>query len=324
MSQERLSVQYAKPSEVGLPYPYPGGDSGDEIQIGQIILLLKARWRMLAAVSALFVLAGVAYALSRPNIYEAKAVVIANSDVRPSGGGSGLGGLSNLQSPGSLLALMGGGGAGGGNKNIERALITLRSRAFIGNMINSNHLMPVIFPDATPQDMQSEKMFDDACEYLKSSLKAELDIFGGALGVYNLSIQHTSPQSALAILNTVLKTLNEEEKKRVVTKARHEMNYLNGQLPGVNEIFLREALYSIITEKARESTLANVQEEYVFSVIDPPTLPKKKVGPFRTMIVLVFAVVGLLVGILVAVYPVIKDIVFQGVKADGGLGHGGV
>lgn len=323
MSEERLSVQYAKSREVGLPYPY-SGDSEDEIQLGQIILLVKARWKILAGVLAVFILTGVAYALSRPNIYEAKAVVIANSDTKFSGGGGGLGGLSNLQQSGSLLSLMSG-GVKGSSKNLDRALITLRSRSFVLNMINSNQLMPVIFPDAKQQDMQSEKMLDAACEYFRLSLKAEPDSSGASFGVYNLSVQHTSPQSALTILSTVLKTLNEEEKKRVVTKAKHEMNYLNGQLSGVNEIFLREALYSIIAEKAKESTLADIQEEYVFSVVDPPILPKKKVGPVRTLIVLGFAVVGLPIGLFVVAYPAIKASVFQGVRVDGGAyqGHGG-
>lgn len=319
MSQERFNVQYPpKQGESGFSYSHLDSGSEDEIQIGQVILIVMARWKMLAAVLAFFILAGVVFALSRPNIYEAKAVLIANKGSGGGGGGGGgLAGLAGLNAS-SLLSLAAGGA--GISPSVERALITLRSRTFILDMIEKNRLMPVIFPEATPQDLQSEDKLDQAYEYMNSSLKVKPEV-----GAYSLSIKHTSPQSALTILDTVIKALNAEEKKRVVKKARHEMDYLNNQLPGVNEVFLREVLYSIIIEKAKEGTLAEVQEEYVFSVVDPPILPKKKVGPFRTLIVLIFAVVGLLVGLFMAAYPIMKVAVFKGVSGGGAyMGNGGV
>lgn len=310
MSQERFNVQYPKQDEAGFSYSHIDEGAENEIQIGQIILLVTARWKMLAAVLAIFILAGVAFALSRPNIYEAKAVVIANGGIEGGGGR-----FAGFQQASSVLALMGGGRAGG-NKDIDRALITLKSRAFIVDMVNKSHLMPVIFPEAAQQDLQSEKNIDQAYEYINSSLKVEPDRIEPG---YNFSIRHTSPRSAFIILNTVIKALNDEEKKRVVNKARHEMDYVNGQLSGVKVVFLRDVLYSVIAEKAKESTLAEAQEEYVFSVVDPPILPKKKVGPVRTMIVLGFAVVGLLAGIFAAVYPAIKAAAFKGVNVGGGV-----
>ncbi len=310
MSQEWFNAQYPKQGEVPLSYSHLGENPGDEIPLSLIIFLVRSRWKILVSALTFFILAGVAFALSRPNIYEAEAVLIANSS-GISGGGSkaGLGNIGGLQAN-SLISLMASGDRG--SKDVERALITLRSRTFIINMIKKNNLVPVIFPEAKPEELQSEDMLNQAYEYINKSLKADQE-----RSAYNFSIRHTSPQSAFTILNTVIKSLNEEEKIRVVTKAKQEMAYLNNQLPGVNVLFLREVLYSLIAEKTKESTLAEAQEEYVFSVVDPPILPKKKVAPHRTVIVIVFSVVGLLVGILAATYPAIKTVLSKGPQEYG-------
>lgn len=313
MSQERYDVQNPKSGGLETSYSHLGGAAEDEIKIGQVVLLLISRWKIFVAVVTLFALAGVAYALSRPNIYEAKAVLVANPSLSRSGRGGGGVGLAALQSA-PLLALMGGGGGGGGNANVDRALISFRSRTFVLKMIKDYNLLPVIFPKESPEVLRSEEKITQAYEWLNARVQIT-----PLMGVYNLSVKHTSPNSAFKIANVVIKALNDEEKARVVHEASHQIDHINGQLAGVNEIVIRDSLFAIIVEKTQERAMAEVQEEYIFNVVDPPILPKEKVGPIRVLIVLVFVALGVPVGLFVVLFPSMKGIVFKEVISGGGV-----
>ena len=309
MSEEHINVPYPKQGKAGFSYSHLNDDLGNEIGAGQIIVVVMEQWKKLVATMIIFILAGVAFALSKPNIYEAKAIAVANNGFisGESGGGAGLGALASQA--GSLLSLVGGDGGAVGNSDVSRALLTLRSRVFILDMIKKNNLMPVIFPSAKPEELQTEKKYEEAYDFMSTSLTVNNEGIA-----YILKVRHTSPDSALILLNTAIKTLNDNEKERVVKTAKHEIDYLNGQLSQVNVIFIRETLYSIIMGKTKASTLAEAQEEYIFNVIDPPILPKKKVAPFRSLIVLIFSAIGVLVGLVVASFPVMKAVVLKEVK----------
>lgn len=273
--------------------------SDDYFNIGLAIRLLLRGWLRIVggAVLGAAVLGGVSF-LMRP-VYRADMVVVPASD------SSGSGALSSLQSQFGGLASLAGinlGASGGDTKTL--ALATLMSRSLIEEFIKEKDLLPVLFPDIWNPETKtlnvdnSSKVptMDDAYRLFDEEIRIVSE--DTLTGLITLSIEWYDRELAAAWATELIGRTNARLRGRAVSEARKSIAYLEKELQSTNVLEVQQGIYTLIQSQVSRITLANVSEEYAFSVVDPPVVsdPDNYVRPMRV----VMAVLGFLLGGFIA------------------------
>lgn len=280
----------------------------DEIDLAE---LWRAVWTgkwIIIAVTTLFAIASVVYALSLPNTYKSEAL-LAPAEAQS----GGLGGMASQL--GGLASLAGVNLGGGKADKTALALEIMKSRAFVFKFIkkyditaelmagkswdlNSNTLIfdDEIYNSTTKQWLRKVKAPLKAKPSLQESYKAFQKIVSieqdKASSMVTISIEHYSPHVAQRWVNWLVDAINEEMKTRDLIEANNSIVYLNKQLDKTRVADLQEVLYELIEEQTKTIMFANVREQYVLKTIDPALVPELKAGPKRALI----CVLGVLLG----------------------------
>jgi uncharacterized protein involved in exopolysaccharide biosynthesis len=115
-----------------------------------------------------------------------------------------------------------------------------------------------------------------------------------------LKITWIDPVLARDWANTLVQQVNNQLREQTIRDAQKTIDYLKQQLESVSLVELKQVIYSLIEEKVKSITLAKVQSEYVFKVIDPAIVPDKPSKPKKGLIVAVSFVLGLMLSVFVA------------------------
>ena len=296
-----------EPSEVG---HYPD----DEIDLRQLFTTLwRGKW-IIIATTILFAVAGVFFALSKPNIYQASVLLAPAQDEGGVSGISGqLGGLANLA--GINL------GGGGSNQTIM-AKEVLQSRAFLTDFIHRHNLIiPLMATEAW--DMENEKWEinrevynPDTDEWLTNeegeSLKPtdwdmvkkfrenHLNLSSNEeTGMVTLNIKNQSPPVAKQWAEWLVNDINEHMREQDVQEAEARITYLEEKLSETNIAGMQQVFYQLIESETRTVMLANAQNEYVFKTVDPAVVPQEKSEPKRALIAILAVMLGGMLGVFI-------------------------
>lgn len=115
-------------------------------------------------------------------------------------------------------------------------------------------------------------------------------------GLYTISVKHYSPYEAQKWVNWLIEDINKVMRERTIKETTQNLEYLNSQLKKTAITDMQSTFYKLIEEQTKSLMLAEVQEEFVFKVIDPAVVPEVKDEPKRALI----CVLGTLVGIIFA------------------------
>ncbi|MCH8492470.1 MAG: LPS O-antigen length regulator [Idiomarina sp.] len=284
-----------------------------------LVELVKALWSgkwIIIAVTFVFAVGSIAYALSQPNMYRSEALLAPAED---SGG---------MRVPGQLggLAALAGvnlGGSGGGTK-VALALEILKSRDFLGRFIEKHDLKVPIMA-AKSWDIESNTLVIDPDIYdeatgtwvreVKLPLRPEPSLLetheefltmlsvseGQNSGMVRVAVEHYSPYLAAEWVRLLVHEVNEEMRKRELEEATNSIAYLEAQLERTSLADVQLMLYSLIEEQTKTLMLANVRPEYVLITIDPAIVPEKRSKPSRAMIVIIGTFIG---GLLSATFVI--------------------
>jgi uncharacterized protein involved in exopolysaccharide biosynthesis len=63
---------------------------------------------------------------------------------------------------------------------------------------------------------------------------------------------------------------------------------------------MQSAFYQIVEEQTKSLMLAEVQEEFIFKVVDPAVVPELKAGPKRALICVLGTLLGGILGVVIA------------------------
>jgi LPS O-antigen subunit length determinant protein (WzzB/FepE family) len=88
-------------------------------------------------------------------------------------------------------------------------------------------------------------------------------------------------------------------RQRALTDAERNIEYLNDQLGRTNVVELQQVIYNLIEAEMKTLMLANVRNEYAFSVVDPAVVPELRARPKRKQLVVLGALLGGIVGLFV-------------------------
>lgn len=282
--------------------------------------LINAFWRdkwIVILITVLFAIGSVLFALSLANIYRADALLTSSES---SEGGN----LSKMAGQiGGLAALAGVNLGAGESSQTELALQVLKSRKFIDSFV-SKHDLVVPLMATKGWDLSSNKLLIDedvydvssktwlreptglitkeptAQEIYKYFIKEIMSISEDAdTGMYVLSVKHYSPFLAKQWADWLVSDINLVMRERKIAEVTKNLNYLNSQLNKTAVTDMQTTFYKLIEEQTKSLMLAEVQDEFVFKVIDPAVVPEKKFEPRRALICVLGTLVGGIISILI-------------------------
>ncbi|MGR5291110.1 Wzz/FepE/Etk N-terminal domain-containing protein [Vibrio alginolyticus] len=304
-----------------LPYPpHPQQLIGDEIDLREFLKALwKGKW-IIIVTTFLFAVGSVLYALNLPNIYKADALL---APAESSNGG----GLSKMAGQlGGLAALAGVNLGGSDTSQTDLAVQVMKSRQFIEAFISKHDLLIPVMA-AKDWDLVNNKLILDDDLYdsstgkwlrkpdglrgAKPTSQEAFEVFRKEIlnvnqdkdsGLYTISVKHYSPYVAQQWVNWLVKDINKVMRERTIAETSQNLTYLNNQLQKTAVADMQSTFYKLIEEQTKSLMLAEVQDEFVFKVVDPAVVPEVKDSPKRALICIVFSFVGLLLGVLFVLF----------------------
>ena len=311
-----------EPQQNYLPYPpQPTAIADDEIDLRELFAAIwKGKW-IIIATTFVFAVGSVLYALSLPNIYKADALL---APAESSGGG----GLSKMAGQlGGLAALAGVNLGGGESSQTDLAVQVMKSRQFVDAFIKKHDLLVPLMAAkdwdlANNQLVLDEEIYDqNSGEWLREpkglrgatpTSQEAFEVFSKEIlnvnqdkdsGLYTVSVKHFSPYVAQQWVNWLIEDINKVMRERTIAETSQNLDYLNTQLQKTAVADMQSTFYKLIEEQTKSLMLAEVQEEFVFKVVDPAVVPEIKDGPKRALICVLGTLLGGMLGVaLVIVY----------------------
>ncbi|HDM8128359.1 TPA: LPS O-antigen length regulator [Vibrio harveyi] len=303
-----------EPNPNYLLYPPQSQPAGDEIDLRELFKALwKGKW-IIIATTFVFAASSVLYALSLPNIYKSDAL-LAPAESSNGGGLSKIGGQL-----GGLAALAGVNLGAGESSQTDLAVQVMKSRQFVEAFINKHDLLVPLMA-AKDWDLANNKLIlnedlynSDTGEWLREarglrgaapSAQEAYQIFSKETlsitqdkdsGLYTISVKHYSPYVAQQWVNWLIKDINKVMRERTIAETSQNLTYLNTQLQKTAVADMQSTFYKLIEEQTKSLMLAEVQEEFIFKVVDPAVVPELKDGPKRALICVLGTLIGGMLG----------------------------
>ena len=301
--------------------------AGSEIDLKELFgVIWQGKW-LIILLTVLFAVGGVFYALSQANTYKAEVLLAPAQEENSGGLGGKLGGLASL-------AGVNVGGEGGGVK--VEALAVLQSRLFINAFINKHHLLVPLMAskkwveeikewdeekqgwnERPAKHIMDDELFDiekNAWQIDKKtrlSLKPTLweanDEFKKIIrvsedkdnGMVTIVITHHSPIIAHEWANLLVLEINAWMKNKKLTETDKNIGYLKQKLDQTAIAEVRVLFFQMVEEQLKNKMLAEVQDEFVFKVIDPAAIAEEKLGPKRALITIFSTLFGGMFGVFI-------------------------
>ncbi|MDX1281571.1 Wzz/FepE/Etk N-terminal domain-containing protein [Shewanella colwelliana] len=294
--------------------------SDDEIDLRELFAVIwQGKW-LIIAITAVFAIGSVIFAIMQPNIYKSEALLAPASEEQG-------GGLSALAGQFGGLASMAGInlGGGGGVDKTQMAIEVMKSRQFASDFIQKHQLLPdlmaaekwnmaenAVIYDADLYDVSANKWVREVKAPFKPepSMQEAFKEFSKIVSVnaakdtsmVTVAVEHLSPSVAQQWVNWLVEDINKVMKERDVAEAIRSSDFLNKQIAQTNVADIRSILYKLVEEQAKTIMFAEVRDEYVFKTIDPALVPETKIKPKRAIIVVVGAAFGFFVSIMILLF----------------------
>ncbi|MCE9680051.1 Wzz/FepE/Etk N-terminal domain-containing protein [Shewanella sp. AS1] len=289
----------------------------DEIDLRELFSVIwQGKW-LIIAITAVFAIASVVFAILQPNIYKSEALLAPASEEQ------GGGGLAALAGQFGGLASMAGINLGGGGSvdKTQMAIEVMKSRQFASDFIQKHQLLPDLMA-ADKWNMTDNSLSYDSDIYdvtanqwvreVKAPFKPEPSMqeaykeFSEIVsvnaakdtGMVTVSVEHLSPYVAQQWVTWLVEDINKVMKDRDVAEATRSTEFLNKQIMQTNVADIRQVLYKLIEEQAKTIMFAEVRDEYVFKTIDPALVPEEKAKPKRALICVLGTMLGGMLGVM--------------------------
>jgi uncharacterized protein involved in exopolysaccharide biosynthesis len=249
--------------------------------------IVWSRKYLVIASSFVCALIAVVLALTATEMYRADTVL---TEAQSEGMGSGSGLMTQL---GGLAGLAGISLGELGGSHESKAL--LKSRRLVEEFIKRENLLPQLFPHPNAQRPPTVWF---AVEYFRRevlSIREDNRNF-----VTTVSVRWTDPAVAAAWSNGLVRLANELMRDKAMQEAKRNITYLNAQVAQTDVVEVKRVMYSLVESETKKLMLANARADYAFAIVDPAVTPELRVSPKRTLMVILGATLGGILGLLAA------------------------
>jgi LPS O-antigen subunit length determinant protein (WzzB/FepE family) len=289
----------------------------DEIDLGELWRAVWAGKFTIIAISFIFAVASIFFALSKPNVYKASAILAPAS----AEGGGGVAGLAGQFGGLASMAGINLGGGGGGDKT-ALALEIIKSRSFVENFIAKHDLLvPIMAAEkwdiATDRLILDDELYDQVnnkwireVSAPKKTIPSSWEAFkefskllsvsqDKTTSMVTINIEYFSPTMAQQWLTWLISDVNDFMRDQDQKEAQDSIDYLTHQLESIQVTTMETVFYQLIEEQTKNMMLTKVKAEYVLKTIDPPQVPDEKAGPKRALIVVLGTMLGGMLSVLI-------------------------
>jgi uncharacterized protein involved in exopolysaccharide biosynthesis len=263
-------------------------EADDEIDLASVSRLVSGNKLLIGSIGLLFAIGAGVLAFTTPPVFRAEVTIVAvrERDINGSGISGQLGALSSLV--GVTLGQNGGSG--------PTADAVLDSRRLVEEYIKRNDLLPVLSPHAS----KPSTMWLQVKKFKEGSLTVRKD---ARKGVTTVAVDWTDPVLAARWANGLIALANDLIRTRALDDATRNIAYINKQLEQTNTVEMRQVLFDIIKNETKTLMLANGRTDYAFEVVDPAVTPERKIGPHRSIYIIVGFGLGAFAGLGHRVHP---------------------
>jgi len=278
-----------------------------EIDLRDLFAVLWAGKIKILAITTIFAIASVFYALSLPNQYKATAL-LAPAQYESAGLSGSLGQL------GGLASLAGVNLNSGGSGETQMAKSIMVSWNFIEGFIKNNNLADELVAvegwNQESNELQINKKVYDVKNKrwlvnkptswsLFKSFSSRLSVSeAGNSGFLSISIEHYSPYLAKQLLDLYISAINKHMQELQVIKVNNNINYMQEQIKRTSIAEMQEVFYTIIEEQIKNKMLAEASPDYAFVAVNASMLPEEKSQPKRAIICIAITLFGGILSIL--------------------------
>ena len=294
----------------------------DEIDLRELWNALWEGKTQIAAITSVFAIASIVIALMLPNIYRSEALLAPAAESE----GGGLAALAGQF--GGLASIAGINLSEGGADPTVIALEVLKSRRFIKTFIDSHELLVPLMAADGWHDTSDMLEFDndiydiDTQEWVRnvsaplkpkpSDIEAYEFFMEDVLsvsqdkksGLVTIAIEFYSPSVAKQWVDWLVTDLNDYMRNKDLKNAERTIDYLTQQLNSTSIADMQTIFYQLIEEQTKTIMLANVRQDYVLEVIDPPVAPEEEAKPKRALICVLITLLG---GFISVVYVLVRN-----------------
>jgi uncharacterized protein involved in exopolysaccharide biosynthesis len=290
--------------------------------------VIGKRKKLIIWLTIVIALTSAVFSLFLPNIYESAAVIttVAEKDTTTSAA------MQMLSASGlAAMADVAGLSFPGGQKlNVLESY--LKSNVVREKVITRHDLLPILFPKqwdnekrtwkrsspglmtktvtalsrvVSPNDTAVQKPESDGAPSISDGLRALQPMVTVKSNVkantLTISVDHRDPKIAADLVAYILDALQDhlsEEKKK---NANENRAYLKEQLVRAVDPMTRQKIYSLLSKQIETALMAEVKGN-IFTIIDPPRVPDRKVKPNRSQLVMMSIVMSLFIGVFLAFF----------------------
>ena len=292
------------------PQPYD-----DEIDLRELFSVVWAGKILIVAITAVFALVSVGYALSLANQYKASAVVSPAQS-----GGSSLGAMAGQL--GGLASLAGINIGSGESNETQEAMEIMQSWGFMEAFIQTHDLQVPIYAaigwdkgsnslklnsdlyDATSEhwliedDESGENRAPSSWELYEKFRERVAVSQDKTSGLINISVEYYSPQIAKQWVDLFIITINDYMRARKLEQVNRNIEYLTAQIDKTAIADMREVFYQLVEEQTKSKMLAEASPEYAFVTVSRAMVPEEKSQPKRALVCILGTLLGGMLSVL--------------------------
>ena len=296
---------------------YSSNNSSNQDNEIDLLELFRILWKgkfIIICATSLMSIYGVIYSLNLPNIFESKAILVQSNESSNMSSSlrqlSGIGKIAGINIPGSNDTE---------DSNGKKALQKLISLSFFKNSVLPNIFLPdlMAFKDwdyKTNTLNYQESIYDyDSSNWIRSysypykqipspqeSFEVFMDHFAlskdSKTGFVTITIRHQSPYIAKKWVEVLISQVNSFYRKKDRLASEKSVAYLNKQIALTSLSEVKEVISQLLQKETQKLALIEANEYYVFDYIDPPAVMEIKSEPRRSIICIMFAFVGGVLG----------------------------
>lgn len=285
----------------------------DEIDLGELFHVLWDKIFYIGAITSIFSLISIIYALMLPNIYQSKATLMA---VEQSSGMSGMVGRYSEMAGLAGISLE----SKSGSKDQE-AIARIKSFEFFSNNFLPNikleNLMAVkkwnqasntinyYASDFNSESRQwlrkakpprsniptSQEAYEEFIEIMSVNKDKKTNLV-------TLLVEHKSPFIAQQWVEIMINQIDQVMRDQDRQTATKSIEYLNSLAPTIINEDIKKALSALQQEQMKRLMMVEANDNYVFKVLDSPIAPELKSKPKRSLIVIWGTILGLVLSAL--------------------------
>jgi len=285
----------------------------DEIDLSELFNVLWDKIFYIGAITSIFSLISIIYALMLPNIYQSKATLMA---VEQSSGMSGMVGRYSGMASLAGISLE----SKSGSKDQE-AIARIKSFEFFSNNFLPNikleNLMAVkkwkqasntLTYDASDFNSESRQWLRKA-KPPRSNVPTSQEAYEEFIEIMSvnkdkktllvtLSVEHKSPFIAQQWVEIMINQIDQVMRDQDRQTATKSIEYLNSLAPTVFNEDIKKALSALQQEQMKRLMMVEANDNYVFKVLDSPIAPELKSQPKRSLIVIWGTILGMVLSAL--------------------------